>query len=117
MSSRSILRDVNLTEVRFQPGSADVDLSFANMSDGAIVGILTCNSLIVFSYCTFPGNTLPQYVGAVNVSEIDADTVRRALESAGYRLGTTEEPQGVFDRVVIEGWVTIEIICRRAVLN
>lgn len=96
---RELLSDVNLSAIVFSGQGGELSLVFLNMSDGGEVGTLSCGGVVSFAYHDHAESALPAHVGSVTVDEIGASEHARE--------------QTPLQRVCLEGWLTVHVVCRK----
>lgn len=118
MTKKRFLNDVNLTEIHYAKDGSSVTFIFLNMSDGAVVGTLTCVGVAFFSCSNDPDCTLPQYVGEVTCTPIaNRKDALSLLNKLGYGYS---DPSGIelvevtaeLFHVHLEGGLMIDVVCR-----
>lgn len=114
-----LLSDINLDEVIFSPNGKDLTFKFVNMTDGALINIIKCKSIFIFTY----NNTFEDddgfacYVGEVTCERISHSNLKKWLTEKRFSFYDVDKSiyvpttRDLFNLHIEGGQIVIDLAC------
>lgn len=118
-TTKTLLEDINLSELSFSDNGRTLTIEFINMFDGGPCAQLTAKGVVVCNYQNTFGHddsALPAYVGEVTCQELREKEAASVLSGLGYGFlgsggATYVSRLGYFHIHIESGELIVDLVC------